>query len=985
MKEKGETSLLGKYFEYHKIYTGKYGKRCIILMEVGSFFEAYATNEMGFDLLELSKLLNVIRTKKSSKILTVDMKNPYMLGFPSPSLLDKLQIMTDNGITVVVIKQKSLGKEPTREVYGIYTAGTNVISYTSDSSNIVAIYVKQEKSLSVEPVMAIGIASCDVTTGKVCVHETYSNKEDDKFCLDEVTRFLQTYKPTELLLCIDSSKYSTDTFKSYWGLSAYNLKIVDKMEQHFTKIAFQTEFLKKIYPEHGLTHPIEYIDMTKTPYCLACFTMLLDYIYTINANIISKINVPTIYDEIQMLYIGNNATSQLNVFNNGIEMGNKKIRCLLDIVDNTSTPMGKRYLIERLNAPLINLNALQRNYDIIEYLINNNVVEEFTKILTNISDIEKYQRKMVLGVIRMDEFYTMVNSIDTCRNLLQTILDNKGLVKFFNISKKPEKLLKLLKNINQLFEVSNLKSYTCDAHIRIYKESVHDDIDEIYATMNSKMSFMDELKIALSNLLGGNDKLTIKKTSRDGYYFCTTRKRGNDLQEKLKKQQTIKIGTLEIQTSQFSYSNPSVNITKINLPEIDVHSDDIVLLEKKLNELINKHFQEDIKKIVHKYGKLITSISSIVAECDYIVSNAKTSCLYHYVKPTLMDTEHSFIDCQKMRHPIIERIIEHEYIPHDICIGKPDFKGMLLYGLNSSGKSSMMKALGLTVIMAQSGMYVPAKSMTYSPYNAIFTRVSGNDNLFRELSSFGVEMLELKAILNRANQKTLVIGDEVCRGTEHISGNAIVATTIIKLANVNATFIFATHLHDIVKLKQVQKIKSIKAFHLSVEHNPITDELVYDRQLKDGSGVEVYGVTVAKHIIRNDDFVKMANEIKDELIGYHDKLLQTSTSKYNSGMYVHECHVCHAKLKYVDGVSTLDTHHINQQKDCIDGFVINKEHIKKNSLANLVILCKSCHNKVHDKLLTIDGYIVTSNGKQLKMSDVSDDKKQKQPIKKSVK
>jgi len=179
----------------------------------------------------------------------------------------------------------------------------------------------------------------------------------------------------------------------------------------------------------------------------------------------------------------------------------------------------------------------------------------------------------------------------------------------------------------------------------------------------------------------------------------------------------------------------------------------------------------------------------------------------------------------------------------------------------------MMKALGLTIIMAQSGMFVPAKTFKYSPYHSIFTRISGNDNIFKELSSFSVEMVELKAIWKRSDSQTLVIGDEVCRGTEHVSGNAIVASTLIKLSQKNSTFIFATHLHDIVKLPQVKAITNIKAFHLSVSFDEKNDRLLFDRILKEGTGEEIYGITVAKYIIQDTEFTELTNKIKDELLG----------------------------------------------------------------------------------------------------------------------
>ena len=144
---------------------------------------------------------------------------------------------------------------------------------------------------------------------------------------------------------------------------------------------------------------------------------------------------------------------------------------------------------------------------------------------------------------------------------------------------------------------------------------------------------------------------------------------------------------------------------------------------------------------------------------------------------------------------------------------------MLLYGLNSSGKSLLMKAVGLNLIMAQSGMYVAAESYTYSTYNSVFARITGSDNIFKGLSQFSLEMTELNAILKRNNAKTLVIGDEVCRGTENISGNSIVASTILLLAKSRCSFIFATHLHDLAKMERIKNLKNVGIFHLTVTYD----------------------------------------------------------------------------------------------------------------------------------------------------------------------
>jgi DNA mismatch repair protein MutS len=336
--------------------------------------------------------------------------------------------------------------------------------------------------------------------------------------------------------------------------------------------------------------------------------------------------------------------------------------------------------------------------------------------------------------------------------------------------------------------------------------------------------------------------------------------------------------------------------------------------------------------------------------------------MYGYKRPTIIQKEFGYINAKKMRHPIIERIIDYEYVPHDIELGNEALKGIMLFGLNSCGKSSCMKSLGLNVVLAQSGLFVPAEKLELSPYQSLFTRITGDDNIFRGLSSFTLEMVEVNAILKRANEHTLVIGDEVCRGTEHISGNAIVATTILNLAETKSSFIFATHLHEIMNIKRIKELDNVKPFHLSVKYDDKTKSLIYDRQMKEGSGDSVYGITVAQYIIQDKKFIDTALEIKNELLESFDTMISGKVSKYNTNVLIYECNLCGKKDKN-SHLSHLETHHINFQKDCEKGLVKGKQHLKKNQEANLIVLCNECHDKIHSGKIKINGYTMTSKGK----------------------
>ena len=291
-----------------------------------------------------------------------------------------------------------------------------------------------------------------------------------------------------------------------------------------------------------------------------------------------------------------------------------------------------------------------------------------------------------------------------------------------------------------------------------------------------------------------------------------------------------------------------------------------------------------------------------------------------------------------------------------------DTKGMLLFGTNASGKSSLMKAVGLNVILAQSGHFVPCRGMAFKPYYNLFTRINNNDNIFKGESSFAVEMSELRSILKRADKNSLVLGDELCAGTESISALSIFSAAVVKMQERGTSFIFATHLHELCNIPRVTSLDSVKMFHLKVIFNAEKDMLVYDRKLTPTSGPAMYGLEVCRAMKMEPDFLLISEEIRKDLMGVKQNVLDNKQSKYNAKVYVHLCEVC--------GLDAEDVHHIKFQctadvNKMIDGA------IQKDTKSNLVPLCKSCHNNVHNGGLKIFGFKMTSNGVILDWVDVN--------------
>ncbi len=351
-----------------------------------------------------------------------------------------------------------------------------------------------------------------------------------------------------------------------------------------------------------------------------------------------------------------------------------------------------------------------------------------------------------------------------------------------------------------------------------------------------------------------------------------------------------------------------------------------------------------------------------ISMLDFVKSNAKAAIKFNYFKPTLIDNpRHSQLEMKGLRHPIIERLLETEYIPNDLTLGREPL-GMLLYGCNASGKSSLTKAIALYIVMAQAGCFTPCQ-LTYRPYHKIITRLSGNDDIFKGYSSFVVEMSELRTILRNADEYNLVIGDELCRGTEINSATGLTIATLMTLLERRCSFVFSTHQHHLVKRKQIQAIddQQLRICHLTVKYDDSNNLLIFGRKLEDGPGETVYGLEVARSLHLDSKFITLANQLRREELGINAELLSSQKSHFNSKIYVDSCFKCGKNL----AEEKLDTHHIREQKEADQHGMIG--HTPKNAKYNLVVLCKECHTKLHQSKQRIISH-QTVNGLGLSIS-----------------
>jgi DNA mismatch repair protein MutS len=981
------------YFEIHDYYSKIYGSdRTVILMQVGSFHEIYCTDTDGLDLVTLAQKLDVCCTRKNGNI-PLSKTNPRMMGFPvfvTNNFIDKL---IDLNYTVVLIDQTTEPPTPKREVTGIFSPATHIEKKSNKSNYLISIVldkIKESKTNSYQ--LCIGLAAYDLSTGEGSVYECYSNSNDVLLGLDDALRFIENYPPREII--IENNLTNEDLIANmkvveilgYLGIESSNTFSI-KITQH-KKIAYQKKLFEKIYKIETNVDIIELLGLDRLNWARLSLVLLLDYVVAHQPRLLEQLRVPSIFSSNKYLYLGNRALEQLDVIpKNANDTG------LLKIINYTKTALGKRFLTSQLSMPLIDGKKLNERYESIEQILENQHQFKLVNYLEDIYDLDKLIRKLEINIIHPYEVYQIYLSFYQISKLITYLADN-NLSKTFDINKELiKKSDKIKKWIETKFIIEKINGLNFNNFIEsdnsFYNKLIHKDIDQLQDKIDSVQNFMTYLIKSLETHIDDkvhfrkskkesdqsttnnkesdqsttNNKevsdtkslITLKFNDRDGHYLILTNRRCAILKKNLENINKLKVGSIELNTSDLQFNElPRSSNTKINCTKIKELSMDLVNYKLAMGKKLKEQFKVDMNIFNQEFGQLLHMWSKKISFIDFINSGAICAHTNHYSKPIIVNKQSSFVKTKELRHPIVEKIsTDTEYVPHDIELGYETAQnGILLYGINSSGKSTLMKSIGLNVILAQIGYYTASTKFEFCPYNSLFTRISGNDNIFRGLSSFMVEMMELMAVLKRNDNRTLMIGDEICRGTEEKSANIIVCYMLETLAKSGSSFITATHLHRIANLDSVKKLSEVKAKHLKITYDHQNDLLIYDRHLSDGQGDTFYGLQVAKFLMKD----KLFNERTSQILKEYDNDVEIKSSKYNSDVIVSCCEICKSKNK-------LETHHIVWQKDFDnDGFNNKKFYLQKNNICNLVVLCASCHDKVDINEIIINGWIETSDG-----------------------
>lgn len=935
------------YITYTNEYQAKYGPNTVVFLQVGDFFELYAVQndeeQAGADIFRVGELCNLQVTRKNKSLAENSRSNPYMAGFPLPIVQKHIQTLTQNGYTVVIIRQVTPPPNVRREVTEIISPSTNTTLTTVDGNYLMTCFFQVDCGL-----LHVGLSGLDVTTGHSFVYEAYASKNDPTYALDETYRIVSAFVPKEIVLLGNIPEIHRHNvmgiFPSQMGVSVHE-RWTSPLSM-YSKCSYQNEVLSKAFPPSktnaGLLTYIEACHLEKLDASRIAFVYMIQFAYEHNEKLIEKIRVPEVLDCKSRLTLEYNSALQLNLIS--CMQGDKP---LLSILNRCGTAFGARLFKDRLLAPVTCPNEIARRHHAIEQFTTTEQVNIVHKQLCQIQDLERLSRRMVLGSFSPLDWYSMHSSLLNAQNIAK--ITNAGT----QIETSWDRLIASYQNVLDLDACS--KYVLTDIKGNVFQCGVYPEIDELCRLYSQSYDHIQNVSNMITSLdVNGGDACLcrVECNERDGYYLVITKKRW---------EMAKKYGGSEL--SHFDSKPLSSSSTMLRLTSADIQnaSDKVLEAQRKISVITTSMFKQYVSNWIDEYQTSLQQCIDWLAELDVSCTGAKNAYEFGYVKPTIHSGSRSYINCKNLRHPIIERLNPTlDYVGNDIDLGgSSSYDSLLLYGINSSGKSSFMKAIGLNIIMAQAGMFVACESMTLCPYSHIFTRISGADNIYRGMSSFTVEMTELNNILHRCDENSLVLGDELCAGTEAVSGLAIVSAGIQYLADKKACFVFATHLHDLVDIPIVQTIPRIKIAHMHIDIDPDTKTIVYHRKLQDGQGSRVYGLEVCNALGLPSDFMKVANDVRRHIQSIPQDVVRKSPSRYNKAVIVDTCKVC--------GEQASETHHIRYQCTAKDGVVAPGVHMNRTS--NLVPLCESCHLKEHQGLLKINGYVQTSHGVQLSIEN----------------
>ena len=800
------TPMMQHYLKTHEEY-----KDCILFYRLGDFYEMFFD-----DAKVVSKELELTLTGKSCG---AEERAP-MCGIPYHAAETYLTRLVKKGYKVAICEQvedpklaKGMVK---REVTRVVTPGTTLNAQALDETKnnyIMCIaYIGDH----------YGISSADITTGDYYVTEVDSERK----LLDEVNK----YQPTEII-CNEAfyiSGIDIDDMKNRMGIVIYSLDAW----------YFSDETAQMTLKDHFKVRDLEGLGLADYDSGVVAAGALLKYLYETQKTTLSNLVAIHPYTTGKFMIIDSSTRRNLELVETLREK--QKRGSLLWVLDKTRTAMGARTLRSFVEQPLIERTEIEERYDAIDEFNTNAITrEEIREYLNPVYDLERLITRVTYQTANPRDLIAFRNSI----HMLPPI---KTLMSDFQspLLKRLYEQLDTLDELYELIERSIAEEPPLTLHDGgILKEGYNEEVDRLRKAKTDGKSWLADLE-AKEREKTGIKNLKIKYNKVFGYYLEVTNSFKDLVPDYFTRKQTL------------------ANAERFITPELKELEDVILGAEDKLIVLEYELFREVRQKVADEVVR-IQKTAKAVAQIDVFASLATVALQLNFCRPKLNDK--GLIDIKDGRHPVVERMIQNEmFVANDTYLDNGSNRVSIITGPNMAGKSTYMRQSALIVLMAQIGSFVPAKSAKIGIVDRIFTRVGASDDLASGQSTFMVEMSEVANILRNATSNSLLILDEIGRGTSTFDGLSIAWAVVEHISNprlLGAKTLFATHYHELTELEG--KLNSVNNYCIAVKEKG--DDIVFLRKIVKGGADKSYGIQVAKLAGVPDNVIERAKEIVEEL------------------------------------------------------------------------------------------------------------------------
>ncbi len=776
-----ETPLTKQYNQIKAKYPG-----ALLLFRVGDFYETF-----GEDAIRASRILGIVLTKRNN-----GGANEELAGFPHHSLDTYLPKLVRAGERVAICDQL----EDPSQAKGIVRRGVTELVTPGVSFNDHVLETKQNNylaSIHFADAHTLGVSFLDISTGEFLVAQgSYAY----------VDKLIQGFAPSEILYC---KKYRT-TFLQLFG---------DKFNTYtFEDWAYTFDFTYPLLTSHFKTNSLKGFGIEDLPAGIVAAGVILQYLSDTEHKHVRHIASITRMDEEKYVWLDRFTIRNLELVSSQQDGGVP----LIDILDQTVTPMGARLLRKWVVLPLKELVPIQERLSFVELLTNeHDLLEGLVQQLKPIGDLERLISKLAVGRITPRELVQLKKALVQIPALQSLLVGFPGA----SVQKYLNGLVSCQFLVDKIEKEIREDAPMLSNQGQMIKSGVDEQLDELHKIAFSGKDYLLELQqreAARTQI----PSLKIAYNKVFGYYLEVSNAHKDKVPAEWIRKQTL------------------VNAERYITEELKIYEEKILTAESKIAEIEFRIFSA-LVLFAQDFVSQIQQNAQIIAVLDALTSFARVSIKYKYRKPLV--TEGRILKIEKGRHPVIEQQLPlgEEYIPNDLFLDDETQQIIIITGPNMAGKSALLRQTALLVLMAQIGCFVPADCAEIGLVDKIFTRVGASDNLSRGESTFMVEMTETASILNNLSDRSLVIMDEIGRGTSTYDGVSI-AWSIAEFLHNHPKFrpwtLFATHYHELNQL--ADDFSRIKNYNVSVKE--LQGKIVFLRKLVAGGSEHSFGIHVAQ-------------------------------------------------------------------------------------------------------------------------------------------